>query len=241
MAAKERLKQLRTNVDCLTLSATPIPRTLQMGLAGIRDMSVIETPPKDRLAIQTSIVKFSTETIAAAIRQELARDGQVYVVHNRVESIDSLAALVQRLVPEARVAVAHGQMPESRAGEGDAGLRGGPGGRAGGHHHHRERPGHPARQHPHREPRRPLRAGPALPAPRPCRPLRPAGLRLPARPPGDARSARSRASGWLRSRSSPTWARASASPPWTWSCAGPGTCWAASRAGTSRRWASTST
>jgi transcription-repair coupling factor (superfamily II helicase) len=114
VAAKERLKQLRTNVDCLTLSATPIPRTLQMGLAGIRDMSVIETPPKDRLAIQTSIVKFSTETIAAAIRQELARDGQVFVVHNRVDSIDSLAALVQRLVPEARVAVAHGQMPEGQ-------------------------------------------------------------------------------------------------------------------------------
>ena len=114
VAAKERLKQLRTSVDCLTLSATPIPRTLQMGLAGIRDMSVIETPPKDRLAIQTSIVKFSKETIAAAIRQELARDGQVYVVHNRVESIDSLAALVQRLVPEARVVVAHGQMPEGQ-------------------------------------------------------------------------------------------------------------------------------
>jgi transcription-repair coupling factor (superfamily II helicase) len=114
VAAKERLKQLRTSVDCLTLSATPIPRTLQMGLAGIRDMSVIETPPKDRLAIQTSIVKFSKETIAAAIRQERARDGQVYVVHNRVESIDSLAALVQRLVPEARVIVAHGQMPEGQ-------------------------------------------------------------------------------------------------------------------------------
>jgi transcription-repair coupling factor (superfamily II helicase) len=84
-----------------------------MGLAGIRDMSVIETPPKDRLAIQTSIVKFSTETIAAAIRQELARDGQVFLVHNRVESIYSLASLVQRLVPEARVAVAHGQLPEA--------------------------------------------------------------------------------------------------------------------------------
>jgi transcription-repair coupling factor (superfamily II helicase) len=113
VAAKEKLKHLRTTVDCLTLSATPIPRTLQMGLAGIRDMSVIETPPKDRLAIQTSIVKFSTETIAAAIRQELMRDGQVYLVHNRVESIYSLAGLVQKLVPEARVAVAHGQMPEA--------------------------------------------------------------------------------------------------------------------------------
>ncbi|HEV7501387.1 MAG TPA: transcription-repair coupling factor, partial [Vicinamibacteria bacterium] len=113
VAAKEKLKHMRTTVDCLTLSATPIPRTLQMGLAGIRDMSVIETPPKDRLAIQTSIVKFSTDVMATAIRQELARDGQVYFVHNRVESIYSLANLVQKLVPEARVAVAHGQMPES--------------------------------------------------------------------------------------------------------------------------------
>ena len=112
VAAKERLKQIKTSVDCLTLSATPIPRTLQMGLSGIRDMSVIETPPKDRLAIQTSIVKFSTEAIAAAVRQELQRDGQVYLVHHRVESIYAFAAMVQRLVPEARVVVAHGQMPE---------------------------------------------------------------------------------------------------------------------------------
>jgi transcription-repair coupling factor (superfamily II helicase) len=112
VAAKEKLKQLKTTIDCLTLSATPIPRTLQMGLSGIRDMSVIETPPRDRLAIQTAIVKFSTDTIAAAIRQELARDGQVFFVHNRVESIVSLAALVKRLVPEARVVVGHGQMPE---------------------------------------------------------------------------------------------------------------------------------
>jgi transcription-repair coupling factor (superfamily II helicase) len=114
VSAKERLKQLRTSVDCLTLSATPIPRTLQMGLAGIRDMSVIETPPKDRLAIQTSIVRFSTELISTAIRQELAREGQVFVVHNRVASIDALAAMIQREVPEARVVVAHGQMPEAQ-------------------------------------------------------------------------------------------------------------------------------
>ncbi len=113
VAAKERLKHLRKSVDCLTLSATPIPRTLQMGLAGIRDMSVIETPPKDRLAIHTSVVRFATATITAAIRQELARGGQVYFVHNRVESIYSLANLIQRLCPEARVAVAHGQMPEA--------------------------------------------------------------------------------------------------------------------------------
>ena len=113
VAAKERLKHVRTTVDCLTLSATPIPRTLQMGLAGLRDMSVIETPPKDRLAIQTSVVPFSKEAMAAAIRQELARGGQAFVVHNRVESIYALAQLIGRLCPEARVAVAHGQMPET--------------------------------------------------------------------------------------------------------------------------------
>jgi len=113
VAAKEKLKHLKTTVDGLILSATPIPRTLQMGLSGIRDMSVIETPPRDRLAIQTSIVKFSTDVISAAIRQELGREGQVFFVHNRVESIYSLASLVKRLVPEARVAVAHGQMPEA--------------------------------------------------------------------------------------------------------------------------------
>jgi transcription-repair coupling factor (superfamily II helicase) len=113
VAAKERLKHLKTTVDCLTLSATPIPRTLQMGMSGIRDMSVIETPPRDRLAIQTSVVKFSTDVIAAAVRQELAREGQVFLVHNRVESIYSLASLVKRLVPEARVVVGHGQMPEA--------------------------------------------------------------------------------------------------------------------------------
>ncbi len=84
-----------------------------MGLSGLRDMSVIETPPRDRLAIQTMVVKFSTDTIAGALRQELARGGQAYVVHNRVESLYSFAALVQKLVPEARVAVAHGQMPEA--------------------------------------------------------------------------------------------------------------------------------
>ena len=113
VAAKEKLKHLKTNIDALTLSATPIPRTLQMGLSGIRDMSVIETPPRDRLAIQTSVVKFSTDVIASAIRQELAREGQIFFVHNRVESIYALASMVQRLVPEARVVVAHGQMPEA--------------------------------------------------------------------------------------------------------------------------------
>jgi transcription-repair coupling factor (superfamily II helicase) len=112
VAHKERIKHLRRRVDVLTMSATPIPRTLNMSLAGIRDMSIIETPPKDRLAIQTNVVRFDSAVIARAIRTELERGGQVYVVHNRVESIYSLGNLVTRLVPEARVAIAHGQMSE---------------------------------------------------------------------------------------------------------------------------------
>ena len=109
---KERIKQLRRKVDVLTMTATPIPRTLNMSLVGIRDMSIIETPPKDRLSIQTNVVKFDQQVIARAIRHELARGGQVYFVHNRVESIYSIGNLVTRLVPEARVVVAHGQMTE---------------------------------------------------------------------------------------------------------------------------------
>jgi transcription-repair coupling factor (superfamily II helicase) len=112
VAHKEKIKQLRKKVDVLTMSATPIPRTLNMSLVGIRDMSIIETPPKDRLSIQTNVVKFNQQVIARAIRNELARAGQVYLVHNRVESIFSIGALVQRLVPEARVVVGHGQMSE---------------------------------------------------------------------------------------------------------------------------------
>jgi transcription-repair coupling factor (superfamily II helicase) len=112
VAHKEKIKQLRKKVDVLTMSATPIPRTLNMSLVGIRDMSIIETPPKDRLSIQTNVVKFDQQVIGRAIRGELARGGQVYVVHNRVESIFSIGSLIQRLVPEARVVVGHGQMSE---------------------------------------------------------------------------------------------------------------------------------
>jgi len=109
---KERLKQLRKAIDVLTLSATPIPRTLNMGLVGLRDMSVIETPPKDRLAIQTVVAHFSEQLIRTAVEQELGRGGQVYFVHNRVETIWPIAALIQKLVPQARIGVGHGQMVE---------------------------------------------------------------------------------------------------------------------------------
>ena len=112
VAHKERLKQLKKKVDVLTLSATPIPRTLNMSLMGLRDMSLIETPPRDRLAIQTQVVQFSESVVKSAIELELARGGQVFFIHNRVESIQTIAALVQRLVPQARLAIAHGQMNE---------------------------------------------------------------------------------------------------------------------------------
>jgi transcription-repair coupling factor (superfamily II helicase) len=112
VAHKERIKQMRRRVDVLTMTATPIPRTLNMSLAGIRDMSIIETPPRDRLSIQTNVVKFDQAVISRAIRTEMERGGQIYFVHNRVESIYSLGNLITRLVPEARLAVAHGQMSE---------------------------------------------------------------------------------------------------------------------------------
>jgi transcription-repair coupling factor (superfamily II helicase) len=110
---KERLKQLRKEIDVLAMSATPIPRTLHMSLVGLRDMSVIETPPKDRMAIQTVVAKFDEKIVRSAIELELERGGQVYFVHNRVESIYEIASRIQELVPAARVIVGHGQMPET--------------------------------------------------------------------------------------------------------------------------------
>jgi len=112
VAHKERLKQLKKRVDVLTLSATPIPRTLNMSLSGMRDMSLIETAPRDRLAIQTQVVQFSDNVIKSAIELELSRGGQVFFIHNRVETIETIAGLVHRLVPQARMAIGHGQMNE---------------------------------------------------------------------------------------------------------------------------------
>jgi len=110
---KERLKQLRKQIDVLAMSATPIPRTLHMSLVGLRDMSIIETPPKDRMAIQTVVARFDEKLVRSAIEVELERGGQVFFVHNRVESIYEIAARIQELAPAARVAVAHGQMSEN--------------------------------------------------------------------------------------------------------------------------------
>ncbi len=107
---KERLKHLRQKVDVLTMTATPIPRTLHLSLLGIRDISNLETPPPDRLAIETRIVRFDPALIRHAVLRELNRDGQVYFVHNRVQDIQAMASRLEQIVPEARIAVAHGQM-----------------------------------------------------------------------------------------------------------------------------------
>jgi transcription-repair coupling factor (superfamily II helicase) len=109
---KERIKQMRKQVDVLTMSATPIPRTLHMSLVGLRDMSVIETPPKDRMAIQTVVASWDEKLIQSAIEQELERGGQVYFVHNRVDTIFEIAAKLQVLAPNSRIIVGHGQMSE---------------------------------------------------------------------------------------------------------------------------------
>jgi len=111
---KERLKQMRANLDVLSLSATPIPRTLHMAITGIRDMSVIQTPPEDRQPIKTYVTADEDNLVAEVIQRELDRGGQVYYVHNRVRTIEKAAERVRRLVPDARVAIGHGQMEEER-------------------------------------------------------------------------------------------------------------------------------
>ena len=116
---KERLKQLKKEVDVLTMSATPIPRTLHMSMVGLRDMSVIETPPKDRMAIQTVVAAYDEKLVKSALEHELERGGQAYFVHNRVETIYEIAAKLQEMLPRSRVIVGHGQMSRRRAGKSD--------------------------------------------------------------------------------------------------------------------------
>ena len=108
---KEKIKRVRANIDVLTLTATPIPRTLNLSISGLRDISLIETPPKDRLAIHTVVAPFHTELITSAIRQEFSRQGQVYYIHNKIEDIEEVAGMVTELVPQARVVFIHGKMP----------------------------------------------------------------------------------------------------------------------------------
>jgi transcription-repair coupling factor (superfamily II helicase) len=112
VAQKERLKQLKKDVHVLAMSATPVPRTLQLSLAGVRDMSVIETPPKNRMAVETAIVPFDAALVREAIEYELERGGQIYYVYNRVETIEEVQGKLRALVPRLRITVGHGQLPE---------------------------------------------------------------------------------------------------------------------------------
>ena len=114
VAHKEKIKTLKTNVDVLTLSATPIPRTLHMSMVGLRDMSIIATPPENRYPVQTFVAEFNPDLVRDAIRRELSRGGQVFYVHNRVESLDRVLRLLNKIIPEARCGIAHGQMSENQ-------------------------------------------------------------------------------------------------------------------------------
>ena len=166
----------------LSLSATPIPRTLQMSLAGLRDISVIETPPEGRRPVKTYVGEYDEELVASAIKRELARKGQAFFLHNRVDTIDETAERIRAMVPEARVSVAHGQMAEGQLEEHDARVPARRRGRARLHLDRRVRARHPHRQHADRRARRPVRPRPALPDPGPRRALARARLRLPALP-----------------------------------------------------------
>src|SRR5699024_4265149 len=114
---KEKIKQLKTNVDVLTLTATPIPRTLHMSLSGVRDLSVIETPPENRFPVQTYVLEFQANFVKEAIERELARGGQAFYLHNRVDTIYQKKAHVEALVPDASIGIMHAQMNESEVEE----------------------------------------------------------------------------------------------------------------------------
>ena len=177
---KEKFKMLRQLVDVLTLSATPIPRTLYLALMGARDMSTIETPPHDRLPVETIVTAYDERVIRDAIQRELNRGGQVFFLHNRVKTIETMAHKLR----DARAASPHRRRPwpdaQRRSGGGHDPVRQRRGRCPALHHHHRERPRYSQRQHDHHRPRRSLRPERSLPAARPRRPLQAPGLRLPA-------------------------------------------------------------
>ena len=173
VAQKELLRALRLEVDVLALSATPIPRTLHMSLSGLRDISVIETPPEGRRPIRTYVGEFDDELVKQALEREVAREGQAFYLHNRVETIDEAAERLRQLVPGASLPRRARPDARARARAADDGLPRRRRGRARLDHDHRVRPRHPAGQHADRRARRRARARPALPDPRPRRALGP--------------------------------------------------------------------
>ena len=238
---KELLRQLKLKVDVLSLSATPIPRTLQMSLAGLRDISVIETPPEGRRPVRTYVGPYDEELVARAIEREVAREGQAFFLHNRIDTLHEVAERLRALCPGVRFAEAHGQMDEAELEETMLTLPARRRRLPGGDDDHRVGARHPAGEHADRRARRPARARAGLPDPRPGRALSRARLRLHALPVrGGALGAR-RAPGWRRSPTTPSSAPASRSRCATSSSAAPATCSATSSPATSPRSASSST
>ncbi len=238
---KELLRQLRLRVDVLSLSATPIPRTLQMSLAGLRDISVIETPPEGRRPVKTYVGDYDEELVTRAIERELERKGQAFFLHNRVDTIDETAERVRAMVPKARVLVAHGQMAEGELEQVMLELPARRGRRARLHHDRGVGPRHPEREHADRGARRRARPGPALPDPRARRAGRASAPTPTCSTPPRPRSPRRRRSGSPRSPTTRSSAPASRSRCATSRSAAPATCSARTSRGTWPRWASSST
>ena len=179
---KELLRQLKLKVDVIAMSATPIPRTLQMSLAGMRDISVIETPPEGRRPVKTYVGEYDEELVKQALMREKERGGQAFFVHNRVETIDETAERLRGLCPGVRFEVAHGQLDEKELEQRMMSVPARRGRRARRDEHHRVGHRHPAGEHADRRARRHLRPRPALPDPRARRPLTRARLRVPPVP-----------------------------------------------------------
>ena len=182
VAQKEKLKEWKASIDVLAMSATPIPRSLHLSLSGLRDLSIIETPPRDRLAIETQVVPSKPEVIREAIEAEIERGGQVFFVHNRIESIGAASSRRSRSsCRRSASTVAHGQMPEAELEKAMRQLLHARGRRPPRDDDRRERPRHPVGEHDPDRPRRHLRPRAALPAARPRGPERQARLRVPPR------------------------------------------------------------
>ena len=208
---KEQLKKLRAEVDLLTLTATPIPRTLNMAMAGLRDLSIIATPPAHRLAVKTFIGAWDSALIREAFQRELQRGGQVYFLHNEVETIERTARELEALVPDARIRIAHGQMPERELEQVMLDFYRQRFNVHGLHDHHRVGHRRAEREHDRDQPCRQVRPRPAASAARPGRPLAPSRLCLPDRPRHALRSPPMPKSA---SRRWPRWRNSAPASPW---------------------------
>ena len=238
---KELLRQLKLKVDVLSLSATPIPRTLQMSLAGLRDISVIETPPEGRRPVRTYVGPYDEDLVRRAIERELERGGQAFFLHNRIDSLPEVAERLRGAGPEG--ALRRSPRPDGREGAGgdDARLPARRGRLPGDDDDHRVRPRHPHRQHADRRARRPARPLPGLPDPRPGGALARARLRLPALPLGRGADRGGGGAALDPRRPHRARLRASGSRCATSTSAAPATCSATSSPATSPRSASSST